>query len=194
MIDQPAQFDFYDGGGLDQAFLSFGEVARDGSVNISRLGGRILGFGGFINISQNARSVVFSGTFTQPAALRSTGRPVGHGSGLKGVIVGSSRPIGQVAYNGGRGRRRGQDALYVTERAVFRAGDPIELIEIAPGLDPERDLYPLMGFRPAVARDLRDMDARLFRAESDGSSAPPGGATRLTSAYGCTLTDTVAYN
>jgi propionate CoA-transferase len=174
MIDQPSQFDFYDGGGLDQAFLSFGEVAPDGSVNISRLGSRILGFGGFINISQNARAVVFSGTFTSGGLVidwpRGETRIGSEGQRLRFVAS-----ISQVAYNGSRGRRSGQDALYVTERAVFRAGDPLELVEIAPGLDPERDLFPLMGFRPAVAADLREMDPRLFRDEPMGISLTPTG-------------------
>jgi propionate CoA-transferase len=172
MIDQPSQFDFYDGGGLDQAFLSFGEVARDGSVNISRLGGRILGFGGFINISQNARSVVFSGTFTsgglELAWPDGRTRVVSEGRHRRFVDA-----VEQVAYSGPRGRRHGQDVLYVTERAVFRGGEPIELVEIAPGLEPERDLFPLMGFRPAVASDVREMDARLFRPEPVGITLRP---------------------
>jgi propionate CoA-transferase len=161
MVDQPAQFDFYDGGGLDQAFLSFGEVSRDGSVNISLLGGRLLGFGGFINISQNARSVVFSGTFT------SGGLEVDWPGGRTRIANEGRRRrfvelIPQIAYNAPHGRRRGQPALYITERAVFRGGDPIELIEVAPGVDPERDVLPQMGFRPVIAADLREMDPRLF--------------------------------
>ena len=151
MVDQPYQFDFYDGGGLDLAFLSFAEMDAEGNVNVSRFGRRIVGPGGFINISQNARCVVFSGTFI---------------AGKQQKLV---KAVEQITYSGRFGRERGQRVLYVTERAVFRlAKDGIELIEIAPDLDVERDVLAHMGFEPAIAGDLRIMDARLFRPERMG--------------------------
>jgi len=151
MVDQPYQFDFYDGGGLDLAFLSFAEMDAEGNVNVSRFGRRIVGPGGFINISQNARCVVFSGTFI---------------AGKQQKLVNA---VEQITYSGRFGRERGQRVLYVTERAVFRlAKDGIELIEIAPDLDVERDVLAHMGFEPAIAGDLRIMDARLFRPERMG--------------------------
>jgi propionate CoA-transferase len=163
MIDQPYQFDFYDGGGLDLAFLSFAQVDREGHVNVSRFGGRIVGPGGFVNISQNARCVVFSGTFTAgPCEIAWPGgntRIARDGPHRKLVEA-----VEQITYSGTYGRERGQRVLYVTERAVFRLAERgLELIEVAPGIDVERDVLQRMGFTPAIARDLQAMDARLFR-------------------------------
>ncbi len=171
MIEQPAQFDFYDGGGLDLAFLSFAEVDAQGNVNVSRFGDRIIGVGGFINISQNARCVVFSGTLTAGDL------DVGWQDG-KTIIRREGRfrkfvpRLEQICYNASMGRERGQVALFVTERAVFRVGEQgLELIEIAPGIDPERDVIAQMGFRPAVSRDLKAMDARIFGSGLMGLAA-----------------------
>lgn len=163
MIEQPAQFDFYDGGGLDLAFLSFAEVDAQGNVNVSRFGDRIIGVGGFINIAQNARRVIFSGTLTAGDldVGWEEGRTVIRREGRHRKFVPT---LEQVCYSAAIGRARGQVALFVTERAVFRVGAAgLELVEIAPGLDPERDVMAHMGFRPAVAPDLRTMDARIFR-------------------------------
>src|SRR4249919_3042772 len=150
MIEQPAQFDFYDGGGLDLAFLSFAEVDAEGNVNVSRFGDRIIGSGGFINISQNAKCVVFGGTLTA-GDLDITweqGKTVIRKEGRHRKFV---PKLEQVCYSARMGRERGQVALFVTERAVFRVGpNGLELIEIAPGVDPERDVIAHMGFRPAV--------------------------------------------
>lgn len=148
-IDQPYQFDFYDGGGLDLAFLSFAEFDAEGNVNVSRFGGRIVGPGGFINISQGARAVVFGGTLTANGAPKAVPR------------------VEQVTFSGRFARERSQPVLYVTERAVFRlAAHGPELIEIAPGLDLETEVIGVMGFRPAISPALRQMDAGLF---ADGS-------------------------
>jgi len=162
MIEQPAQFDFYDGGGLDLAFLSFAEVDPQGNVNVSRFGDRIIGVGGFINISQNAKCVVFGGTLTAGDLDIGwdAGRTVIRREGRHRKFV---PKLEQVCYAADLGRARGQVVLFVTERAVFRIGaSGLELIEIAPGLDAERDVIAHMGFRPAVARNLATMDARIF--------------------------------
>jgi propionate CoA-transferase len=162
MVDQPYQFDFYDGGGLDIAFLSFAEVDRDGNVNVSRFGGTIVGIGGFVNISQNARKVVFSGTFT------AGGLEIRCDDGRltilqEGRSVKFVKQVEQICYNGAFARSERRDAVFVTERAVFRVGpDGLELFEVAPGIDVERDIMANMAFRPAIASDLREMDARLF--------------------------------
>lgn len=168
MIDQPYQFDFYDGGGLDLAFLSFAETGPDGSVNVSRFGGRVIGFGGFINISQNARKVVFGGTFT------AGGLEVAWPDGRTQIIREGRSPkfvaeLQQTSYNGPYGRENGQEVVYVTERAVFQGGhDGLELIEIAQGVDLERDVLAQMGFRPRISPALHDMDARLFLEQPMG--------------------------
>lgn len=152
-VDQPYQFDFYDGGGLDLAFLSFAEFDAAGNVNVSRFGSKLIGPGGFINISQHAKRVVFGGTLT------AGGKP-------KAV-----REVEQITFSGRYARERRQPVLYVTECAVFRLGDAgPELAEIAPDLRPE-DIAARMGFAPKIAADLRPMDARLFRAERMGLAA-----------------------
>jgi len=151
IVDQPYQFDFYDGGGLDQAFLGAAEIDAEGNVNVSRFGDRLAGAGGFINITQSARSVFFLGTFTARGAFKFVER------------------VGHVTFSGAFARERGQEVRYVTERAVFRLGeDGPELIEIAPGLDVERDVIAQMGFRPSVSADLREMDPAIFEAAPMG--------------------------
>jgi propionate CoA-transferase len=162
MIEQPAQFDFYDGGGLDLAFLSFAEVDPQGNVNVSRFGDRIIGVGGFINISQNAKCVVFGGTLTAGDldVAWEAGRTSIRKEGRHRKFVPT---LEQICYSADLGRAKGQLALFVTERAVFRVGrEGLELIEIAPGIDVERDVIAQMGFRPQVARELRVMDPRIF--------------------------------
>ena len=171
MIDQPYQFDFYDGGGLDLAYLSFAQVDSSGSVNVSRFGGRIIGPGGFPNISQNARKVIFSGTLT------AGGLDISWPQGRTAVKDEGRHPkfidqLEQITYNGDFGWERGQEILYITERAVFRRGpEGLELIEAAPGVDLERGIFANMGFRPQIASDFREMDSRLFHPEPMGLAA-----------------------
>jgi propionate CoA-transferase len=169
MVDQPYQFDFYDGGGLDLAFLSFAEVDERCNVNVSRFGGRIVGPGGFINISQNAKTIVFSGTFT------TGGLDIGWPDGWteikrEGAEKKFVRAVEQVTYSGALAQRNGQRALYITERTVFRRNEQgrLELIEIAPGIDVQRDVLAQMEFKPDVSARLKEMDARIFRPEPIG--------------------------
>lgn len=165
MVDQPYQFDFYDGGGIDIAFLSAAEIDAQGSVNVSRFGKRIIGPGGFINISQNAKTMVFGGTFTagglEIACVDGRLQIVREGSHRKFVSA-----LQQVCYSGPFARERGQTAIFVTERAVFQtAAHGLELIEIAPGIELESDILAHMDFLPKVSGQLRKMDARLFRPQ-----------------------------
>jgi propionate CoA-transferase len=162
ILDQPYQFDFYDGGGLSCAFLSFAEIDAEGNVNVTRFGNRYDGAGGFIDISQNAHRLVFSGTLTGGKLdLRiEDGRLVIHKDGEFRKFV---RRVGQISFNGQLARERGQDVVYVSERAVFRLEtDGLVLTEIAPGADLERDILQKMEFSPRVAADLKLMDARIF--------------------------------
>ena len=166
IVDQPYQFDFYDGGGLDLAFLSFAEVDAVGNVNVSRFGDRIIGPGGFINISQNAKTVIFSGTFT--AGKSEIALPNGKmqivRDGPQAKLV---EKVQQITYSGRYGSERYQRVLYVTERAVFRLTESgVELIEVAPGINVERDVIGHMGFRPQISPALKLMEQAIFRPES----------------------------
>ena len=169
MVDQPYQFDFYDGGGLDVAFLSFAEVDAEGNVNVSRFGRVVNGPGGFVNISQGARKVVFSGTLTADG-LEIV--PDGAG-GVRLVREGRTAKwvpaVQQITFSGRYARARGQQVMYVTDRAVFRLGaDGIEVVEVAPGADLERDVLARIGFPVRVPAPPRPMDPRLFRPEPMG--------------------------
>jgi len=161
IIDQAAMFDFYDGGGLDQAFLGFAEIDADGNVNVSRFGSRLAGAGGFINISQNAGALFFLGTFaarSQEEVL--DGRLTIHHPGRTPKFV---PKVSHVTFSAEQARHRGQEVRYITERCVLRlADDGIEVIEIAPGVDLERDVLARLPFRPAVSPALRTMDAAIF--------------------------------
>ena len=167
IIDQPSQFDFYDGGGLDIAILGLAQSDAQGNLNVSRFGPRLAGAGGFINISQAAREVVFVGTFTAgDLRVRLEGGRVRIDSeGTQRKFV---REVEQRTFSGERALARGQRVLYVTERCVFRLArdatgrSGLELIEIAPGIDLEREILGQMDFAPTISPDLRLMDASLF--------------------------------
>ncbi len=167
VIEQSAQFDFYDGGGLDGAFLGMAQVDRDGSVNVSRFGARLAGAGGFINISQNARRLVFVGTFTAMSQVQVEG-------GALVINDASSYPkfvaeVEQRTFSGPYAAAHAQPVLYVTERCVFRlVPDGLELIEIAPGVDPERDVLGRMGFAAIIREPPKLMDPRIFQPGTMG--------------------------
>ncbi|MCB1882074.1 MAG: acyl CoA:acetate/3-ketoacid CoA transferase, partial [Gammaproteobacteria bacterium] len=148
-------------------FLGMAECDRHGNVNVSKFGSRLAGAGGFINISQNAAFVCFMGTFTSKCRLQLCD------GGLKVLQEGSGRKfvdsVEQITFSGDNARKNGQTVYYVTERAVFRlVEDGLELIEIAPGLDLERDVLAQMDFRPRIAEPLALMDTRLFQEAALG--------------------------
>lgn len=161
MVDGPSQFDFYSGGGLDIAFLGFGEFDGRGDVNASKLGGLPVGPGGFIDIAQNAGKVVFVGTFDAKGA-----DVVADGGTLRIHKHGQVRKlvdrVEQITFSGEQAMKRGQKVIYVTERAVFELRqDGMHLTEIAPGVDLQRDILDQIGFEP-VADSVRQMPAALF--------------------------------
>jgi len=167
VIDHGSQFDFIDGGGLDAAYLGMAEADRNGNVNASRFGRRLSGCGGFINISQNSQKVIFLSTFS------SSGLEIeitdGHERILKeGKFFKFVDQVGQITFSGKYAAERKQEVLYVTERCVFGLSDSgLELTEVAPGIEIERDIISKMPFAPRV-NDPVEMDASIFRPEPMG--------------------------
>lgn len=167
VIDHGSQFDFIDGGGLDAAYLGMAEADRRGNVNASRFGRRLSGCGGFINISQNSRKVIFLSTFT------SSGLEIAIDDGRERIVNEGKYPkfvdhVGQITFSGKFAAERDQEVLYITERCVFRLTDAgLELTEVAPGIDIERDIVTKMPFAPQVNNPV-EMEPSIFKPEPMG--------------------------
>lgn len=162
IIDHTFMFDFYDGGGLSLAVLGMAEMDQFGNVNVSKFGPRIAGSGGFINITQSTPRVVFCGTLT------ASGLKVDIGNGKlkivnEGKVKKLVKKVEHITFSGEYGRTSGQKIVYVTERAVFALRpEGVTLVEIAPGMDLEKDILAQMEFKPLIAPDLKVMDPRIF--------------------------------
>ena len=162
IIDQPSQFDFYQGGGLDIAFLGLAQADKEGNLNVSKFGPRLAGAGGFIDISQNAKKVVFVGTFTagnlEVAVKDGLLQILEDGKAQKFVDEVEHR-----TFSGSQAAKWGKSVLYITERCVFKlTAEGLELTEIAPGIDLQQDILAKMSFKPLMPSEPKLMDARIF--------------------------------
>lgn len=166
MIDQPYQFDFYDGGGLDIAFLSFAQVDERGNVNVSKFGSTVAGPGGFINISQGTRRVVFSGSLTAKGLRVEPDGAGGVRLTQEGSVMKWVKKVDQITFNGQQALERGQQVTFVTDRAVFELTPegPV-CVELARGVDLDKDVRLHIGFQFGIAENLGRMDDRIFRDE-----------------------------
>jgi propionate CoA-transferase len=168
ILEQNYQFDFYDGGGLDLAYLGLAECDEVGNINVSKMGPRITGCGGFINITQNAKRLFFCGTFT------TKGLKVSAGNGKlnidnEGSAVKFLKKVGHVTFSGEYAAEVKQPVLYITERAVFELRrDGLHLTEIAPGVDLQKDVLAHMEFAPKMYTPPRLMDERIFMEQPMG--------------------------
>ncbi|UUZ61131.1 CoA-transferase [Nocardioides sp. B-3] len=167
ILAQPSQFDFYDGGGLDAAFLGMAQADRHGNVNVSRFGPRLAGAGGFVNISQNSKSVFFLGTFLAPARAEVRDGRIVHTDGMAAAKF--IADVEQCTFAASNALITGQPVMYITERCVFQlTREGMALVEVAPGVDLERDVLAHLGFTPVIRRDPVTMDPRIFVDEPMG--------------------------
>ncbi|MBP2638140.1 MAG: coenzyme transferase [Firmicutes bacterium] len=162
IIEHEAQFDFYDGGGLDATFLGLAQTDAQGNLNVSKFGTKVVGAGGFINISQNSKKVVFCGTFANGAELSFVdGKVTVLKEGKTRKFV---NKVDQITFSGSYAQQTGLPVLYVTERGVFTLEEGLlTLIEIAPGIDLERDILGAMDFKPRISANLTLMPTEIFQ-------------------------------
>ena len=165
IIDQAYMFDFYDGGGIDIAFLGLAECDKNGDINVSKFGHKIAGCGGFINITQNTKNIVFCGTFTAGGLKTKINNEqlLIYNEGKKSKFVDT---VEQITFSGKTALKNEQNVYYVTERAVFKLiNEGVELIEIAPGIDIQKDILSKMSFEPIISKNLKIMPSAIFKED-----------------------------
>ena len=170
ILDQNILFDFYDGGGIDNAYLGLAEADSHGNINVSKFGPRLAGCGGFINITQNAKRVFFCGTFTAGGLKTECvdGKLVITQEGKNIKLL---KDVEQITFSGDYARKVGQPVMYITERAVFELKeDGMHLTEVAPGIDIQTQILDLMEFAPIIDGEPKLMDERIFKEELMGLS------------------------
>lgn len=161
IVDDGYQFDFFHGGGLDLAYLGFAQIDEEGNINSSRFGNVITGCGGSIDISQNAKKVIYCGSFAVKSEQEISGEGVKVTS--PGKFKKFVKKVQQVSFSGRYAMERGQEVLYVTERCVMKLSpDGVVLTEIAPGIDLQKDILDMMDFRPIIPDDLKIMEAIIY--------------------------------
>lgn len=167
-VSQAAMFDFYDGGGLELSCVGMAQVDREGNVNVSKIGSKIIGAGGFINITQSTKEVIFCGEFTAGGSEFEIADGRLHVR-AHGKIKKFVERVEQITFSGKVARAEGQRVLFVTERCVFQlVREGLLLTEIAPGLDLEADVLQQMGFRPLISPELKLMNPRIFQTPPIG--------------------------
>jgi propionate CoA-transferase len=160
IVDDGYQFDFFHGGGLDICYLGFAQIDKDGNVNSSRFGKNLTGCGGFIDISQNTKKVVFCGGFSTKTIMsfNEKGVEIKYPGKHKKFV----EKVQQITFNGKYAAQKGQEVLYVTERAVFKlTSEGLELIEIAPGVNLENDVLAMMEFKPII-NDVKQINTSVY--------------------------------
>ncbi|UEL46410.1 acyl CoA:acetate/3-ketoacid CoA transferase [Terrisporobacter hibernicus] len=168
IIDQPSMFDFYDGGGIDMTFLGLAQCDKEGNINVSKFGPKIAGCGGFINITQNSREIVFCGAFS------AGGLKVKASNGKLEIIQeGKNKKfidaVEQITFSGNVSKENNKKVIYITERAVFELRkEGLVLTEIAPGVDLQNDILKQMDFEPIIPKDMKLMDEKIFLDEPMG--------------------------
>jgi propionate CoA-transferase len=170
-IEPQAQFDWYSGGGLDHAFLGAAQVGANGDVNVSMFNGEFVGAGGFIDITQHAKKLVYCGSFTAGGlkiAITDGKVVIAHEGKARKYV----KQVEQVTFSGAYATRTKQPVLYITERAVFELQDGhLTLIEVAPGIDIDRDILAHMDFVPRRAAKIKPMPAEIFKPKWGGLRA-----------------------
>ena len=167
-LPMTSQFDYYNGGNLSMTCLGFAEVDNAGNVNVSRFGTRIAGCGGLVDISQSTHNVIFCGTMTA-GGLKEEVRDGKLVILQEGKKVKFKKSVEQITFSADFSRKKGQHVLFITERCVFKVTDQgLELSEVAPGIDIEKDILPYMEFKPVIPEKVALMDARLFAPEPFG--------------------------